>query len=157
MPTGEAGTAIDTVSLWKPQRHFFPARRRKTLYKSCMARMRATTVRFGTDLWEMLEREAGKSGVSVAQYIRESALARLAYTAGRRGDPDMGFPHTAEDGDGARPIRARMADLAEAAEAVRHQGNQAVRQAERLLEESMRQTDERSAARQQRRQRVHGR
>src|SRR4051812_37032754 len=122
-----------------------------------MARMRATTVRFGTDLWEMLEREAGRSGVSVAQYIRESALARLAYTAGRRGDPDMGFPHTAgEDGDGARPIRARMADLAEAAEAVRHQGNQAVRQAERLLEESMRQTDERSVAR-ERRQRVRGR
>jgi hypothetical protein len=155
---GEAGSAIDTLPPSKPHCHFCPAGKRKTLYKlKAMARMRATTVRFGTDLWEMLEREAGRSGVSVAQYIRESALARLAYTAGRRGDPDMGFPHApGEDGDGARPIRARMADLAEAAEAVRHQGNQAVRQAERLLEESMRQTDERSVAR-ERRQRVRGR
>src|SRR5438309_11981192 len=49
--------------------------------------MRATTVRFGTDLWDMLDREAGLSGVSVAQYVREAALARLAYSAAWRGDP----------------------------------------------------------------------
>jgi hypothetical protein len=48
--------------------------------------MRATTVRFGADLWEMLEREAELSGVSVAQYVRESALARLAFAAAQRGD-----------------------------------------------------------------------
>jgi hypothetical protein len=48
--------------------------------------MRATTVRFGTDLWAMLELEAKRSGVSVAQYVREAALARLAFSAGVRGD-----------------------------------------------------------------------
>jgi len=43
--------------------------------------MRATTVRFSADLWELLEREAARSGVSVAQYVREAALGGLA---GRR-------------------------------------------------------------------------
>jgi hypothetical protein len=99
-----------------------------------MARMRATTVRFGGDLWEMLEREASRTGVSIAQYVRESALARLAYAAGRRGDPDLGFPRT-----GASEKHARMNELAEAAEAVRRQGNQAVRHAEQLLEDAKRQ------------------
>jgi hypothetical protein len=51
-------------------------------------RMHQTTVRFGPDLWEALEVECASLGVSAAQYLREAALARLAYTAGRRGDPD---------------------------------------------------------------------
>jgi hypothetical protein len=49
--------------------------------------MHQTTVRFGSDLWESLEQEAARLGVSVAHYVREAALARLAYNAGRRGDP----------------------------------------------------------------------
>jgi hypothetical protein len=48
--------------------------------------MHQTTLRFAPDLWEALSREAEEAGVSVAQYVREAALARLAYTAGRRGD-----------------------------------------------------------------------
>jgi hypothetical protein len=48
--------------------------------------MHQTTVRFGSDLWTALEREATRLGVSVAQYIREAALARLVYAAGQRGD-----------------------------------------------------------------------
>jgi hypothetical protein len=48
--------------------------------------MHQTTVRFGADLWAALEAECGRLGVSAAQYLRESALARLAYTAGRRGE-----------------------------------------------------------------------
>jgi len=48
--------------------------------------MRATTVRFGEDLWAMLEQEAAASGVSVAQFVREAAILRLAMLAGMRGD-----------------------------------------------------------------------
>jgi hypothetical protein len=48
-------------------------------------RMHQTTVRFGPDLWEALEEECARLGVSAAQYVRESTLARLAFTAGRSG------------------------------------------------------------------------
>ncbi len=51
--------------------------------------MHQTTVRFGTDLWDALERECSTLGVSVPQYVREAAIARLVYTAGKRGDPDL--------------------------------------------------------------------
>jgi hypothetical protein len=51
--------------------------------------MHQTTVRFGSDLWQALERECAELGVSVAPYLREAALARLMYAAGRRGDPDL--------------------------------------------------------------------
>jgi hypothetical protein len=44
--------------------------------------MRATTIRFPNDLWEQLEREARKQGISVAQYVRDAALYRVAFTAG---------------------------------------------------------------------------
>jgi hypothetical protein len=49
-------------------------------------KMHQTTVRFGADLWEALEIECAQLGVSVAQFVRESALARLMYMAGRRGE-----------------------------------------------------------------------
>jgi len=48
--------------------------------------MRATTVRFGEDLWAMLEQEAGRSGLSAAQFVREATILRLAMLAGIRGD-----------------------------------------------------------------------
>ena len=51
--------------------------------------MHQTTVRFGPDLWEALERECDILGVSVAQYLREAALTRLVYAAGRRGDDEF--------------------------------------------------------------------
>jgi hypothetical protein len=50
--------------------------------------MHQTTVRFGPDLWEALEQECRRLGVSAAQYLREAALARLSYTAGRRHEPE---------------------------------------------------------------------
>jgi hypothetical protein len=50
--------------------------------------MRATTVRFGDDLWAMLEHESRGLGVSAAQFVRESTILRLATLAGRRGDPE---------------------------------------------------------------------
>jgi hypothetical protein len=48
-------------------------------------KMHQTTIRFSADLWAALERESAALGVSVAQFVRESALARLMYEAGRRG------------------------------------------------------------------------
>src|SRR4051794_33974588 len=49
--------------------------------------MKATTVRFGDDLWAMLERESDGLGISAAQFVREATILRLATLAGRRGDP----------------------------------------------------------------------
>jgi hypothetical protein len=46
--------------------------------------MKVTTVRFGADLWALLEGEAAHAGVSVSQYVREAALARAAFAAGAR-------------------------------------------------------------------------
>jgi hypothetical protein len=51
--------------------------------------MHQTTVRFGADLWEALEDECARLGLSVAQYLREAALTRLVYAAGRRGDDEF--------------------------------------------------------------------
>src|SRR4051794_30880130 len=51
--------------------------------------MHQTTVRFGPDLWEALEVECGRLGVSAAQYLREAAVARLSYTAGRLGEEEF--------------------------------------------------------------------
>lgn len=51
--------------------------------------MHQTTVRFGSDLWTALEQECARLGVSVAQYLREAALTRLVYAAGRRGDEEF--------------------------------------------------------------------
>lgn len=48
--------------------------------------MRATTVRFSDDLWELLEREASREGISAAQFVRDATLLRIGTLAGRRGD-----------------------------------------------------------------------
>ena len=49
-------------------------------------KMHQTTVRFGPDLWVEIELEAERAGVSVAQYVRDAALMRVAYMRGREGD-----------------------------------------------------------------------
>jgi len=48
--------------------------------------MHATTVRFTDDLWELLEGEAARQGVSVAQFVRDAALLRVASVMARRGE-----------------------------------------------------------------------
>jgi len=48
--------------------------------------MRATTVRFSEDLWDLLEAEAGTQRISAAQFVRDSAIMRLGILSGRRGD-----------------------------------------------------------------------
>src|SRR3984885_1650394 len=50
--------------------------------------MRATTVRFSDDLWELLEEESTIQGISAAQFVRDARIVRLAYLAGRRGDSE---------------------------------------------------------------------
>jgi len=50
--------------------------------------MRATTVRFSEDQWELLEREARRQGVSTAQLVRDAAILRVAFLMGKRGDPE---------------------------------------------------------------------
>jgi len=50
--------------------------------------MRATTVRFSEDLWQLLEDESTAQGISGAQFVRDATIVRLAYLAGRRGDSD---------------------------------------------------------------------
>jgi len=52
--------------------------------------MRATVVRFGPELYEEMQAEAAQNGVSVAQFVREAVVARMAYTAGRRNDGEYG-------------------------------------------------------------------
>jgi hypothetical protein len=68
-------------------------------------RMHQTTVRFGADLWEALEREGERLGVSVAQYVREAALARLIYAAGRRGDDEFDLALEIALGESVQPAR----------------------------------------------------
>jgi hypothetical protein len=53
--------------------------------------MRQTTVRFGTRLWAALEREAVLEGVSVAQFVRESAVARLTLIEAERAGDHAGL------------------------------------------------------------------
>src|SRR3954454_11857011 len=50
--------------------------------------MRATTVRFSEDLWELLESEASAQGISAAQFVRDAAIMRLGFLSGRRGDAE---------------------------------------------------------------------
>ena len=47
----------------------------------------STTVRFGEDLWTLLEREAAREGLSAAQYVRDAAVMRLAFAMAEHGDP----------------------------------------------------------------------
>jgi GAF domain-containing protein len=57
--------------------------------------MRATTVRFSEDLWDLLEAEAVTQSISAAQFVRDSAIMRLGILSGHRGDRDAAL--TLED------------------------------------------------------------
>jgi hypothetical protein len=48
--------------------------------------LKATTVRMSEDLWELLEEEAGRQGVSAAHVVRDSVLLRLGHLSAARGD-----------------------------------------------------------------------
>ena len=88
--------------------------------------MRVTTVRFGHDLWQLLEREAGLVGTSVSQYIREASLARAAATVAVRGEDALEqLAHT----ERARHARNRAALERDEARALRAESQQAVAEA----------------------------
>lgn len=48
--------------------------------------MKATTLRFSTVMHELVVKEAEADEVSVAQFCREAAIARVFFQAGRRGE-----------------------------------------------------------------------
>src|SRR3954464_12091085 len=48
--------------------------------------MHQTTLRFGSELWEQLDAAAQRSGISIAQYVREAAVGRLARAAAMQSD-----------------------------------------------------------------------
>src|SRR3954451_12104726 len=83
--------------------------------------MRATLVRFGPELYEDLRAEAARAGVSIAEYVREAVVARMAYTAGRRCDATYGQAAR----DAAARVRAEAAKVREESSAVRAENKQA--------------------------------
>lgn len=48
--------------------------------------LKATTVRMSEDLWELLEEESARQGISAAHLVRDAVLLRLGYLSAARGD-----------------------------------------------------------------------
>jgi hypothetical protein len=115
--------------------------------------MRVSAIRFGADLWRLLEEEASRVGVSVSQYVREAALARASAAAAARGENALevlaGTAHVrGKDGNSAtaprdatstgpvlssaRSIRSQAQATRSDAQAVRAQSQQASRRAHEL-------------------------
>jgi hypothetical protein len=100
-------------------------------------RMQATLIRFSPDILEAVRAEARASGVSVAQFVREATLARVAYMAGRRGDAvyeaalqeaaHNGAAPASRDGHGAEQQRLHSENAA-----LRAQAKIAARHAQQL-------------------------
>jgi GAF domain-containing protein len=82
--------------------------------------LRATTVRFGEDLWALLEREAERQGLSAAQYVRDATVMRLAFAMAEHGDPEA---------------EATLADVASRAARRRPAGNGGASAHRRVLED----------------------
>jgi hypothetical protein len=107
--------------------------------------MRVTTVRFGAELWALLEEVAARDGTSVSQYIREAALARAAFTAGSGGvDLTELVASAAREvvSEDDRDVQAALAGLARAvaratrrdSEALKAEGKQAQRRTQQITE-----------------------
>jgi hypothetical protein len=47
--------------------------------------MRKTTIRLSDRLWELIQAEAEREGLTGAQYMREAIIARVFYEQGMRG------------------------------------------------------------------------
>jgi GAF domain-containing protein len=75
--------------------------------------MKATTVRFGEDLWAMLDRESRRLGISAAQFVREATIMRVSMLAGSRGDPNAELM-VADIASRAARKRAGLPELAQA-------------------------------------------
>lgn len=96
--------------------------------------MHQTTVRFGRDLWTVLEQEAERLGVSAAQYVREATLARLAYAAALH--DEAAASREAFEWAGQARLSERVQAQIDSAMALHAQGRLARRRAERLRAES---------------------
>lgn len=119
--------------------------------------MHQTTIRFGADLWGALSRSAEEQGISIAQYVREAAVARMAHEAAVPGttrpegelQADTDRRRAARGAhDAARGAEARSASRAqvEGSLAVWAQGRQARARARAIREHSARIRAERPAA-----------
>jgi hypothetical protein len=104
--------------------------------------MQATLIRFGPELFVELKAEAERSGVSVAQYVREAVVARMAYTAGLRGDPTYGVGHLDGRAESLRTaagrVRSDSARVRAESSAVRAESTQAKGQSQRLKDRASR-------------------
>ena len=92
--------------------------------------MKATTVRFGEDLWAMLERESRRLGISGAQFVREATIMRVSMLAGSRGDPDAELMIA----DIASQAAGKRAGVPEVAQALAEPGRLAALNAAALLD-----------------------
>lgn len=92
--------------------------------------MKATTVRFGEDLWGMLEHESRRLGVSAAQFVREATIMRVAMLVGARGDPDLELSIA----DIASRATRRTRSVSEVAKALAEPGRLAALQQTALLD-----------------------
>jgi hypothetical protein len=107
--------------------------------------MRVSAVRFGADLWQLLEDEATAVGVSVAQYVREASLARAVAAAAARGeDPHerlaaaarKATPTHADDARTPKSRRAPQDHIIERATAARRKATAARSGAEAVIAQS---------------------
>ena len=48
--------------------------------------MHTTVIRFGEDLWRLVQGEAARRGVSVAEWVRTAAAMRIGFEAATEGD-----------------------------------------------------------------------
>jgi hypothetical protein len=96
--------------------------------------MHQTTVRFGRDLWRVLEQEAERLGVSAAQYVREATLARLAYASALQDEALAS--RAAFKWAGEAPLSERVQAQMESAAALHAQGRLAHSKAARLRAEA---------------------
>jgi len=107
--------------------------------------MRVSAVRFGADLWQLLDDEATLVGVSVAQYVREASLARAAAAAAARGEDPLErlaaaaqktTPAQADDASTPKPRRTPQDDMVKRANAARRKATAARTSAQAVIAQS---------------------
>jgi hypothetical protein len=96
-----------------------------------IGQMHQTTLRFGTDTWQLLEAESERLGISAAQYVRDAALARLAYTQGLEHGA-MGRDAFAWAGNRIENVREQLGSTSEGTAALHAQGRMARTRARKL-------------------------
>jgi hypothetical protein len=98
--------------------------------------MHQTTIRFAPDLWAALETEASRAGVSVAHYVRDAAVSRLAFAAGAEQARRGSIASSPAPPRKPRRLAERIEAELNSAEAVRAQGRLARARSKRLRTEA---------------------